>query len=327
VGFVTGQLQLSVRSRGKKGISPPNCTQTPFQQNDSPSNAIQLADPSNGYYNECIDHPGFNTPILRRWIAVSNAQTVLLNDQIAVVTGSSSGIGRAIALQLAGAGADVLVHARTNASGAQTVVDEIRGLGRKSTLHLADLADDSARQTLVDSCWAWQGQVNIWVNNAGADVLTGDASDWTFDRKLDTLWHVDVLATIQLSRSVGQRMSEPGGVILNMGWDQAESGMAGESGEMFAATKGAIMSFSRSLAQSLAPKVRVNCLAPGWIKTAWGQQASDYWQQRAEHEALLGRWGTPDDVARAAAFLVSPAADFITGQVLKINGGRIGGNV
>ena len=115
-------------------------------------------------------------------------------------------------------------------------------------------------------------------------------------------------------------------VILNIGWDQALWGMAGDSGEMFAAIKGAIMAFSQSLAQSLAPRVRVNCLAPGWIKTAWGEQASDSWQQRAVREALLERWGTPQDVATAARFLVSPAAAFITGQVIPVNGGFRYGN-
>ena len=81
------------------------------------------------------------------------------------------------------------------------------------------------------------------------------------------------------------------------------------------------MAFSRSLAQSLAPEVRVNCLCPGWIRTAWGAGASEYWQERAARQALRGRWGTPEDVARAAAFLVSPAADFMTGQVVNVNGG------
>lgn len=81
------------------------------------------------------------------------------------------------------------------------------------------------------------------------------------------------------------------------------------------------MAFTRSLARSLAPQVRVNCLAPGWIRTAWGDKASEYWQARARAEALLERWGTPEDVARAAAFLASPAAAFITGQIVPINGG------
>jgi 3-oxoacyl-[acyl-carrier protein] reductase len=108
-----------------------------------------------------------------------------------------------------------------------------------------------------------------------------------------------------------------------MGWDQAETGMEGDSGELFAATKGAVMSFSRSLALSLAPEVRVNCVAPGWIKTSWGSQASEDWQRRAVSEAPLGRWGTPEDVAEAVRFLVGPGADFLTGQTIRINGGAI----
>jgi 3-oxoacyl-[acyl-carrier protein] reductase len=111
------------------------------------------------------------------------------------------------------------------------------------------------------------------------------------------------------------------GAIVNIGWDQADFGMAGDSGQLFAACKGAIMAFTKSLAHSLAPQVRVNCVAPGWIKTAWGNEASKYWQQRAVGESLLARWGTPGDVAAAVRYLGSPAASFITGQVIAVNGG------
>jgi 3-oxoacyl-[acyl-carrier protein] reductase len=100
--------------------------------------------------------------------------------------------------------------------------------------------------------------------------------------------------------------------------------MAGDSGELFAAIKGAVMAFTRSLAKSLAPQVRVNCLAPGWVQTKWGGEASDYWRQRAECESLVGRWGEPGDIAAAAAFLASPEAGFINGQIININGGFAG---
>jgi 3-oxoacyl-[acyl-carrier protein] reductase len=155
------------------------------------------------------------------------------------------------------------------------------------------------------------------------DVLTGEASNWSFEEKLAALWKVDVVGTLRLSRAVGQRMRERGhGTMLNIGWDQAETGMAGDSGEMFAAVKGAVMAATRSLAKSLAPEVRVNCVAPGWIRTDWGEKASQHWQDRARRESLMGRWGTPEDIARTARFLVSPAAKFINGQVIAINGGR-----
>jgi len=240
----------------------------------------------------------------------------------AVVTGAGRGIGRAIALELAARGADVLVHTGARQEAAEAVAAEIRQSGREATVVVCDLAEPSHHESLLRAALAWRRTLDIWINNAGADVLTGPAAQDTFETKLERLWQVDVRATIRLGRIVGAVMKQQGrGAILNMGWDQAQWGMAGDSGEMFAAVKGAVMAFSRSLARSLAPEVRVNCLAPGWIKTAWGQQVSDDWQARAGRESLLGRWGTPEDVARAACFLVSPEAAFINGQIVAINGG------
>ena len=146
----------------------------------------------------------------------------------------------------------------------------------------------------------------------------------SFDDKLDTLLAVDVVATIRLTREVGRRMkAQGGGWIVTMGWDQAETGMEGDSGELFAATKGAVMAFTRSLALSLAPTVRVNAVAPGWIKTSWGESASRNWHDRVLRETPLQRWGTPDDVAEAVRFLVGPASSFLTGQVIRVNGGAV----
>jgi 3-oxoacyl-[acyl-carrier protein] reductase len=245
-----------------------------------------------------------------------------LAGQAAVVTGSSSGIGRAIALGLAQAGADVLVHARENRAGAEEVAGMIRALGRQATVVLADLSDTAEQDRFVAAAWSWR-DIDVWINNAGADVLTGEAADWPFEDKLAALWQVDVVATLRLCRAAGERMRAVGrGAILNMGWDQADTGMAGESGELFAASKGAVMAATRSLAKSLAPEVRVNCLAPGWIRTEWAEHASAEWQERARRESLLARWGAPEDVARAACFLASPAAEFINGQIIHINGGR-----
>lgn len=284
--------------------------------------------------------PGRLHPVLKRSIAdlLADLQGVRLHGsapghelagQRALVTGSTRGIGRAIALELAAAGADVIVHGRgptgrRSHSTAEDIVELIRSAGVRGELRLADLSDVAQFRRFVQEAWMCWGGLDVWINNAGADTLTGEAANWSFERKLHELLVVDVTATMILSREVGGRMYDVGsGVILNMGWDQAETGMEGDSGELFAASKGAIMSFSRSLALSLAPSVRVNCLAPGWVRTSWGEGASLTWQERVRSETPLRRWGRPEDVAAAARWLVSPAAEFVTGQIIRINGGVV----
>ena len=245
-----------------------------------------------------------------------------LAGKIALVTGASSGIGRAAAIELARAGAAVVVHARRNAAAAQETADLIESAGGQAWVALADLSEVSEQDSLARDTWSRHGAIDILVNNAGADVLTGEAASWSFEKKLDLLWRVDVTASMRLTRAVGGLMRQRGGgAIINVGWDQAARGMAGDSGEIFAAIKGAVTAFTRSAAHSLAPSVRVNCVAPGWIKTAWGKGASAEWQRRAVAESLLERWGEPADVAGAIRYLASPAASFITAQVIDVNGG------
>ena len=227
-----------------------------------------------------------------------------------------------MAIELARAGADVLVHARLSEAAAQSVAAEIHRFGRRAQVVLYDLAEPSRQEALIEDAWRWGDGIDIWINNAGADLLTQEAANWSFERKLEQLLKVDLTASVRLARMIGEKMKRRGqGAILNVGWDQAEVGMAGDSGELFAAVKGGVMAFTRSLALSLAPEVRVNCVAPGWIKTAWGENASQYWQDRARQESAMGRWGTPEDVANVARFLVSPEAGFVTGQIVSVNGG------
>ena len=241
----------------------------------------------------------------------------------ALVTGSTSGIGRAIALELAAGGADVIIHGR-RVEALESGLRDVLEHGVRGGHIQADLRLPATRSKFADDAWGQWGGLDIWINNAGADTLTGEAANWPFERKLHKLWTVDVAATIHLSREVGRRMKAAGsGVIVNMGWDQAETGMEGDSGQLFAAAKGAVMAFTKSLALDLAPEVRVNCLAPGWIKTGWGERASQTWQARAVRETPQGRWGTPEDVAKVARWLASPAAAFVTGQIIRVNGGAV----
>lgn len=246
---------------------------------------------------------------------------------VVVVTGASSGIGKAVALRLARDGFYVVVHAGRNQEAVRQVTQEIKQMGREALPLFCDFSDASRLESFVQACWDWQGDISGWFNIAGVDVLTGEASDWSFEKKLDAVLQIDVVASLLLSRSIGEKMKraferdQKVRAVVNVGWDQASQGMAGDSGEMFAASKGAIMAMSKSLAQSMAPAVRVNCIAPGWIQTKWGQQASESWQRRATQDALCGRWGQPEDVAGLASFLMSSDAAFINGQILNLNGG------
>jgi 3-oxoacyl-[acyl-carrier protein] reductase len=189
---------------------------------------------------------------------------------------------------------------------------------------MADLGSRAEGDRLVEQAWSlWDG-LDAWLHLAGADTLTGPDSKLPFDDKLDKLWAVDVVSSIRLCRAVGRRMKERGrGSIVTMGWDQAETGMEGDSGELFTAIKGAVIAFTKSLALSLAPEVRVNAISPGWIRTAWGESAPKHWQERVLRETPMARWGHPDDIAEACRFLVGPCSGFLTGQVVRVNGGAV----
>ena len=242
----------------------------------------------------------------------------------AMVTGSSGGIGKATALALAQAGWNVGIHCATNVTAAQEVASRITEIGRSSLILQADLREMQACAQFVEHAWGETGGFDAWVHLAGADLLTGEWAKLPFEEKLELATHVDLWGTMTTCRQVSWQMLAQGhGSIVTIGWDQSTTGMAGDSGEIFSAIKGAVMAFTRSLAKSSAPLVRVNCVAPGWIETAWGKQASETWQQRVRTETPMRRWGTPEDVADAIVYLVSDQARFVTGQTLLVNGGAV----
>jgi 3-oxoacyl-[acyl-carrier protein] reductase len=249
----------------------------------------------------------------------------MLDSVRAVVTGASSGIGAAIAEAFGRAGATVLVAHRDSAEEASAVAERIGASGAPALVAQADLGVRTGCRALVEQAHERLGGLDVWVNNAGADVLTGEAADWDWERKLDLLLAVDLKGTVACSYAAGAVMREQpnGGTILNMSWDHVTAGMAGENPELFSAVKGGVLAYSKSLARGLAPRVRVNVLCPGWIETAFARKADPDFRRSVADSTPLGRWGRPEDVAAAALWLASPGAAFITGQALNINGGVV----
>jgi 3-oxoacyl-[acyl-carrier protein] reductase len=241
------------------------------------------------------------------------------------VSGGSSGIGRAIAVASARAGADVALSYRSNERGARDVAREIETLGRRVGLVRLDLADTNSIGALVPALRTILGGVDVWVNNAGADVLTGPAASLPAAEKLDLLMRVDLRGTVLASWQAAELMTgqETGGVIINMSWDHVLTGMPGMEAQLFSAVKGGILAFSKSLARTVAPRVRVNVLAPGWIETAYGNEVDETIRRQVVASTPLERWGTPEDVAGAAVFLASRSAAFVTGQTMLVGGGVV----
>ncbi|MGH9261643.1 MAG: SDR family oxidoreductase, partial [Acidimicrobiales bacterium] len=189
----------------------------------------------------------------------------------------------------------------------------------------ADTAEPKDLEQLARAVRAAFGRADAWINNAGADILTGPTAQRSRVEKLDVLLSVDLRGTILASWAAVElmRAQGSGGTIINMAWDHVATGLKGERAELFAAAKGGVVSFSKSLARSVAPDIRVNVLGPGWIGTAYGDGLDPDVKARITKSIPLARWGTPDDVAHAAVYLASDAAAYLTGQMLLINGGAV----
>jgi 3-oxoacyl-[acyl-carrier protein] reductase len=219
----------------------------------------------------------------------------------------------------------VLLTHRASPERARETAEAIAAHGGRALVRQADLATRDACERLVAEARDELGRLDVWVNNAGADVLTGEATAWEWERKLDTLLAVDLKGTIACSYAAGElmRRHERGGTIVNMSWDHVATGMAGDDPQLFSAVKGGVLAFSKSLARALAPEVRVNVLSPGWIETSFGEQVDREFHRSIAEATPLGRWGRPQDVADAALYLASPEAAFVTGQAINVNGGVV----
>jgi 3-oxoacyl-[acyl-carrier protein] reductase len=248
-----------------------------------------------------------------------------LSGRVVLVTGASSGIGQAIAVACGRAGADLVITYWKEREKAESVAEAIRAERRRVCVLPLDLAEPASIVKLASSARETFGRIDAWINNAGADILTGPGANLSVQEKLDRLLTIDLKGTILASWAAADLIGrqESGGVIINMSWDHVLTGMEGRNPEMFAAVKGGVLSFSKSLARSVAPKVRVNILAPGWIDTAFATGLDADRRRQVSDATPLKRWGTPEDVAGAAVYLASPAAAFLTGQTILINGGVV----
>jgi 3-oxoacyl-[acyl-carrier protein] reductase len=240
------------------------------------------------------------------------------------VTGASRGIGRAVALALARDGARVVVNYARSREAGDAVVTEIGRAGGEALAVRADVSRAADVARLVRAARGAFGGLDAWVNNAGADILTGAARTWPAERQWDEVMAVDLKGTWLCSRAAAAAMRQgSGGVVVNVSWDHVVHGMGNATAAIYAAAKGGVAAMSRSLAREFAPEVRVNVVAPGWIRTQWLDGAGAEVRGRVVAATPLGRPGEPSDVAGAIAFLMSPEAAFITGQTLAVNGGVV----
>jgi 3-oxoacyl-[acyl-carrier protein] reductase len=247
---------------------------------------------------------------------------IQFDEQVVLVTGGSRGIGRAIAETFAGAGARVAINYRQDKAAADETVESVQSTGQQVRAYQADIISHSQVDMLISRILNDFGQLNAVVNNAGI---------WTYGpiHHMDPqTWHetlaVNLTGTYNVCKAAIPHLNgERGDAIVNI------SSTAGQRGEAqhshYAATKGGVIALTKSLSSELAPRgIRVNCVAPGWVKSDMTQSVmqGDGESQLAA-DIPLGRVGVPEDIANAVAFLASPLAGFITGEILNVNGGSV----
>ena len=244
-----------------------------------------------------------------------------LEGKVAIVTGASRGIGRAIANRLGAEGARVVVNYVAGAQGAADAVEEIAAAGGEAIAVRADVSRADAVTRLVAASLDRFGRIDILVNNAGVMVAKGlfETSEDDWDRTID----VNLKGPYLCSKAVAPIMIEQGGgTIINM---SSNSGLYHPSAMRFTeyvVSKAGLNGLTKAMALALGPHVTVNAICPGWIRTYMVEIIEPEVQQRILDETALARWGTPADVASAALFLASSDAAFITGELLIVAGGR-----
>ncbi len=239
--------------------------------------------------------------------------------RVAFVTGSSRGIGRAIAIELARWGADVAIHAQKNLALAEAVAEEIRGMGHRSMAVLADVRVKAELEAAADRVKAELGPVDILVNNAGT------RQDGPFilmsEEKWEEVMNVNLRGTVYATKAfVRGMMTRKWGRIVNIVSPSGVIGMAGQTN--YSASKGAIIALTRSLAREMAPfGVLVNAVNPGFIHTELTATVSAERKRELLAPTILQREGEPEEVASVVAFLCTNWSSYMSGQVVNVDGG------
>ena len=240
---------------------------------------------------------------------------------MALVTGGSRGIGRAIALKLAENGADVAINYAGNTAAAEEVKAAIEQMGRKALLIQCSVADTDGVQAMVNQVVKELGRLDILVNNAGITrdglLMRMKEADW------DDVMNTNLKGVYNCSKAVMRTMmKQKSGRIVNMASVVGEMGNAGQAN--YAAAKAGVIGFTKSLAKEVASRgITVNAIAPGFIATDMTSVLSDDQKAEMARTIPLGRAGQPEDVANAVLFLASEGAAYITGQVLNVDGGMV----